>query len=121
MDDYDFENKFNQYIEESSYNFSLADKFFLSKIKSDLILLIETIKNQLNYTQLTKTMYEKEIFISINERLGIRFKGIIDKFSINSDRSFIKSNQHTEVESIDFRNCNIIKLVIHKFNHRMLV
>ena len=33
----------------------------------------------MNYTQLTKSMYEKEIIININERLGIRFKGIIDK------------------------------------------
>ncbi len=79
VEEYDFENKFNQYTEESNYKFTISDRFFLKKVKQDLILLIDTIKNQLNYTQLTKNMYEKEIYININDDLGINFKGVIDK------------------------------------------
>ena len=78
-DNYDFEENFNKCINETKYKFTISDKFFLTKVKQDLILLIDTIKNHMNYTQLTKSMYEKEIIININERLGIRFKGIIDK------------------------------------------
>lgn len=78
-EEYNLEENFNKCIKESKYEFTLSDKFFLSKVKQDLILLIDTIKNHMNYTQLTKSMYEKEIIININERLGIRFKGIIDK------------------------------------------
>ena len=78
-DKYDFENNFTKCVNESKYEFTISDKFFLNKVKEDLILLIDTIKNHLNYTQLTKSMYEKEVIVNINERLGIRFKGIIDK------------------------------------------
>lgn len=78
-DNYNFEENFTKCVNESKYEFKLSDKFFLNKVKEDLILLIDTIKNHLNYTQLTKSMYEKEVIININERLGIRFKGIIDK------------------------------------------
>lgn len=79
VDNYDFETNFEKCVQESKYDFSISDKFFLHKVKADLILLIDTIKNHLNYTQLTKSMYEKEIIININESMGIRFKGIIDK------------------------------------------
>lgn len=79
VDDYDFEANFEKCVQESKYEFSISDKFFLHKVKADLILLIDTIKNHLNYTQLKKSMYEKEIIININESMGIRFKGIIDK------------------------------------------
>lgn len=79
VDNYDFETNFEKCVQESKYEFSISDKFFLHKVKADLILLIDTIKNHLNYTQLKKSMYEKEIIININESMGIRFKGIIDK------------------------------------------
>lgn len=79
IDNYNFEENFTKCVNESKYEFTLSDKFFLNKVKEDLILLIDTIKNHLNYTQLTKSMYEKEVIVNINERLGIRFKGIIDK------------------------------------------
>ena len=78
-EDYNFEDNFNKCVNESKYEFTISDKFFLTKVKQDLVLLIDTIKNYMNYTQLTKSMYEKEIIININERLGIRFKGVIDK------------------------------------------
>ena len=37
------------------------------------------IKNQLNYTQLKKSMYEKEIIIDIDKNNNIKFKGFVDK------------------------------------------
>ena len=100
VEDYDFESKFQQYKEESKYQFSVSDLFFLKKVKADLILLIDTIKNQLNYTQLTNTMYEKEVYIDINERLGIGFKGIIDKVM------YEEFNGETIVCIVDYKTGN---------------
>ena len=100
VEEYDFENKFNQYTEESKYQFTISDKFFLKKLKEDLILLIDTIKNQLNYTQLTKSMYEKEVYVTINDRLGIRFKGVIDKVM------YEEFNGETVVGIVDYKTGN---------------
>ena len=45
-------------------------------------------------------MYEKEIYININERLGIRFKGIIDKIM------YEKFNGETIVCIVDYKTGN---------------
>ena len=78
-DDYDFDKRWNEIISETKYDFKYKDKFFLNLLRDELILVIETIKNQLNYTQLSKTMYEKEIIVKINDELNITFKGFVDK------------------------------------------
>ncbi len=61
------------------YEFTSSDKFFLNILKEELYKVVDIIKNQLNYTQLRKNMYEKEMVIDINEDLHISFKGFIDK------------------------------------------
>lgn len=99
-DDYNFEENFKKYVNESKYEFTISDKFFLNKVKEDLMLLIDTIKNHLNYTQLTKSMYEKEVIVNINDRLGIRFKGIIDKVL------YEEFNGETIVCIIDYKTGN---------------
>lgn len=78
-DDFDFEKSYNESISKSKYEFTNTDRFFLDKLKGDLQLIIETIKNQLKYTQLDKSMYEKEIKITVNKDLNIIFKGFVDK------------------------------------------
>ena len=78
-DNYDFETGWNNAVRECKYEFSTSDKFFLSILKDELVKVIEVIKNQLNYTQLHKFMYEKEINIDINPDLHIKFEGKIDK------------------------------------------
>lgn len=100
VDDYDLDSKFEEYSKEANYEYTLADKFFLSKVKKDLVLLIDTIKNSLNYTQLTKMMCEKEVNITINENIGIRFKGFIDKIMYD------EFNGETIVCIIDYKTGN---------------
>ena len=78
-DDFDFELGFDEEFIKCRYEFTNTDLFFLEKLKKDLLLIIETIKNQLKYTQFDKFMYEKEIKIVINEELNITFKGFVDK------------------------------------------
>ena len=78
-DTFDFEKEWNKAISKFNYPYKDSEKFFLNKLKDDLVLIIENIKNQLKYTSLSKFMYEKEIIIEINKDLHITFKGFIDK------------------------------------------
>ena len=77
--DFDFEKEWNKAIGKFNYPYKDSELFFLNKLKGDLVLIIENIKNQLKYTSLSKIMYKKEILIEINKDLHITFKGFIDK------------------------------------------
>lgn len=98
--DIDIIRTYESEIEKSDYEFSESEKFFLSILKDELVLVIETIKNQLSYTQLTESMYEKEIVIDIDKDLHIRFKGFVDKILYN------KFNGKTVVAIIDYKTGN---------------
>ena len=76
---FDLDSSWDYEINNSKYKFNSMEKFFLNKLKNEIVIVIDTIKNQLNYTSLKKSMYEKEIIIKINEELNIIFKGFIDK------------------------------------------
>ncbi len=80
-DDFDFDSKWKESVEKENtrYSFNNMEKFFLNNLKDELILIIETIKEQLKYTSLKKSMYEKEVKIEINKDLNIIFTGKIDK------------------------------------------
>ena len=80
-DGFDFESMWKEVVEKTSitYSFNNMEKFFLNNLKEELILIIDTIKEQLKYTSLKKSMYEKEVKIEINKDLNIIFTGKIDK------------------------------------------
>ena len=90
----------NEELSKQTYEFNNSDKYFLNKLKDELILIVETIKKQLTYTSLTKTMYEKEIIVNVNENLNITFKGFIDKIMYES------FNGETIVAIIDYKTGN---------------
>ncbi len=96
----DFENLWNNAVNNSKYEFNNTDMFFLSKLKNDLLLIIETIENQIKYTQFDKFMYEKEIKIKVNEELNITFKGFIDKIM------YKELNNQTIVAIVDYKTGN---------------
>lgn len=98
--DIDIIRTYESEIEKSDYEFSESEKFFLSILKDELVLVIETIKNQLSYTQLTEYMYEKEIVIDVDKDLHIKFKGFVDKILYN------KFNGKTVVAIIDYKTGN---------------
>lgn len=98
--DIDIIRTYESEIEKSDYEFSKSEKFFLSILKDELVLVIETIKNQLSYTQLTESMYEKEIVIDVDKDLHIKFKGFVDKILYN------KFNGKTVVAIIDYKTGN---------------
>ncbi len=81
VEKYDYELAWNNQVEyyKKKFEFTNSDLFFLDILKDELVLIIDVIKNGLNYTQLKKSMYEKEIIIEINKDLHITFKGFVDK------------------------------------------
>ncbi len=95
-----FEDLWNYEIESCKYEFNNMEKFFLDKLKEELILIIDTIKNQLKYTSLSKTMYEKEIIIDVNKDLHITFKGYVDKILYD------EFNGETIVAIVDYKTGN---------------
>lgn len=78
-DDYDVILNYEKLISESTYSFNESEKFFLENLKNELLLIIDTIKEQLKYTSLKQSMYEKEIRINISSDVKVTFKGFVDK------------------------------------------
>lgn len=78
-DDYDVILNYEKLISESTYPFNESEKFFLENLKNELLLIIDTIKEQLKYTSLKQSMYEKEIRINISSDVKVTFKGFVDK------------------------------------------
>lgn len=78
-DDYDVIFNYEKLISESTYPFNESEKFFLENLKNELLLIIDTIKEQLKYTSLKQSMYEKEIKIDISSDVKVTFKGFVDK------------------------------------------
>ena len=79
VEEYDFDSAWDREIKIARYEFSEGDKFFLSILKDELVLIIKTIKEQLESTELLKSLYEQEILIEVNKELNIKFKGFVDK------------------------------------------
>ncbi len=78
-DNYDIDTAWEREISNSKYEFTNTDKFFLKGLKNELLLTIDTIKDELKYTSLNRFLYEKNITISLNDRLNIKFTGFVDK------------------------------------------
>lgn len=78
-DDYDVILNYEKLISESTYPFNESEKFFLENLKNELLLIIDTIKEQLKYTSLKQSMYEKEKKIDISSDVKVTFKGFVDK------------------------------------------
>lgn len=98
--DIDIIRVYENEIEKSNYEFTNSEKFFLNILKDELLLIVGTIKNQLFYTRLSNSMYEKEIIIDVNKNLNIKFKGFIDKILYN------EFNGKTVVAIIDYKTGN---------------
>jgi len=97
-ENFDFEKEFKDYIKEKE--FSNKEKFFINKLKKDLLFTIETIKNQDNYTELNNTLYEEKIYINKDNNIKITFMGIIDKLKYEN------INGKTIVAIIDYKTGN---------------
>jgi len=84
---FDFEKEFDYVIKD--YEFNNMELFFINKLKSDLLFIIETIKEYQFNTGLTNELYEKKITIPLNNNPNIEFKGFIDKIMYKEKDGYI--------------------------------
>lgn len=85
--DFDFEIEWEEYHKEKIYN--AKEKFFLEKLKQELIFVIQTIKEQNMSTELQQEEYEQKIFKSVSSDLKITFMGIVDKIKYKEEDGIV--------------------------------
>ena len=74
-DDFDFDKEYE--LACSKYEYSAKERFFINKLKSDLLFIINTIKEQDSHNKLKHALCEDNISIDIKD--NIKFTGFIDK------------------------------------------
>lgn len=74
---FDFEKEYEEYIKE--YDFTNKEKFFINKLKDDLIFIIDTINKQNELGNFKKAKYENKFSIDKSTIIKVNFIGYIDK------------------------------------------
>jgi len=74
-ENFDFEETFNNYIEKRIL--TPKENFLLKRLKKELILIVQALKEQKMYTDFKESYCEKMIELKITD--NVTFKGIIDK------------------------------------------
>ncbi len=74
-ENFNFEESFNNYLETRQLN--PKENFLLKRLKKELMIIIDILKEQKMYTDFKDSYYEKMLEIKIDE--NVTFKGIIDK------------------------------------------
>lgn len=95
-----YDELWNQELTNLNHEFNNKEKFFLSKLKDELLFIIETIKDQENFTNLHDELHEERIYTSLSGNMNITFTGIIDKIKYKD------MGDHTIVAIIDYKTGN---------------
>ena len=90
-----FEKEYNDYLKK--YNLDAKSKFYINKLKSDLLLIIKTIKEQYTHMSFDKALYEEEFYINFDGNIKITFKGFIDKILYKEE------NNKTYLVIVDYK------------------
>lgn len=75
QESFDFEKSYQYILKEE--NLTLKERFFMRRLKEELLFLVETIKEQEQTTGLTSQFLEKKIEIPLRDQVTI--KGFLDK------------------------------------------
>lgn len=93
--DFNFEKEFNESIKD--LDLSIKDKFFLSKLKDELLFVINTINMQNKFSTLNNGLYENKIYINKEGNIKLTFMGVIDKLLYKNE------NDKTYLVIIDYK------------------
>jgi len=99
-DAFDLEAEYEKYLKKIPKEFTAKEKFFLNKLKGELNFIINSIKKQMEYCSLNKTMYEEKIYIDKSNDIKITFMGIVDKIIYD------KLDEKCIVSIIDYKTGN---------------
>ena len=97
-DDFDLEKEYNYFLKDRK--FSNKEKFFLDKLKKDLVFIIETIRKHQFISGFTKMLYEQKIDIKLMNSPYVHFKGFVDKIMYH------EKDNNTLVSIIDYKTGN---------------
>ena len=96
---FDLDEEFRNYL--NNRDLSLSEKVFLTRIKEDLIKLIEILKQQQLLTGYDEEYYEKRIIIPLRQDIQVELKGYIDKIM------FYKKVDDTYYSIVDYKTGTI--------------
>lgn len=96
--DFDIDKEYDSYLKDRE--FTNKEKFFLDKLKKDLVFIIETIKKHEFITGFTNMLYEKKLDITLMNSPYVHFKGFIDKII------YLEKDNDTLVSIIDYKTGN---------------
>lgn len=99
-EDFNLDIEYTNSINKLNKEFTIKEKFFLNKLKSELDFIITTIKKQLSNSNLDNYLYEEKIITNIKGNINITFMGVIDKLV------YKKYNDKTLVAIIDYKTGN---------------
>lgn len=95
---FDFDKHYNSFLQDKI--FTNKEMFFLNKLKSDLLFVIETIKEYRMITGFTKELYEEKINIKLKNSPSVYFKGFVDKIM------YKENPNETLVSIVDYKTGN---------------
>ena len=96
-----YEELWNQELKNLEVEFNNQELFFLEKLHDELLFIIDTIKEQENYTDLNEELHEEKIYTSISGDMTITFSGIIDKVK------YKKEDGKTIIAIIDYKTGSV--------------
>ena len=75
--DFDLDKRYNNFLKDKE--FSSKESFYIDKLKKELIIICDSLKEFYNDTELTSVFTEKNIKVDKSKNINIIFKGIVDK------------------------------------------
>lgn len=97
-DNFDLDKEYNYFLKDKE--FSNKERFFLDKLKNNLVFIIETIRKHQFISGFTNMLYEHKIDIKLMDSPYVHFKGFVDKIV------YKENNNETLVSIIDYKTGN---------------
>lgn len=85
---------------ENKRNLSYKEEFFVKNITPDIKFALDTIKDNLNKTDLKNILFEKRVEVTKQGKVTVTFKGFIDKIMYEEE------NDKTIVAIVDYKTGN---------------
>ena len=85
--DINLEEEYYNFIDKQTYEFNSRELFFLDNLFSELVFIINTIKEQYEYCSLNNSLYEDRIEVDKSKNdMSIIFKGFVDKIMFDDEK-----------------------------------
>ena len=104
-DDFNLDRHYNLFIQD--YEWNNKERYFLEKLKKNLIDVIEVIKKHQFITGFSKMLYEHKLDIPIKKSPYVHFKGYVDKIM------YQEKNEETLVSIIDYKTYDLDIRISH--------